>query len=115
MTAARSLAQASSPAEVLTRRAPPEESVAAIRAMLLGGFGTGASDARVLAVTRDREAIGGMSTTARRARTARRTRDQREGPSVALSRFEHGVRRAIISVAVPVIAVRVVRMFRQRG
>lgn len=55
-----------------------------------------------------------MSTTARRAQTARRTHDQRVCPSVALSRFEHGMGRVLIMVAVPVIAFRVLRMFLQR-
>lgn len=83
-----------------------------MRSLLLSGYGAGASEAQVLTVTRERAAIGGVSTTARRARTAESTEIARGSDFGAFSRFKRGLGRAILLVAVPVVVFRVLRMYR---
>lgn len=106
---------AASPAAVLARRLPADRSIAQMRALMLGGYGTGASDALVTAVTRDRVAIGDTSTLSRRARTAKRTQDARNGVAGIPPHLSSSILRALVTIGGPVIVIALVRILRRRA
>lgn len=87
---------AASPIEVLSRGLPPDASIRQIRGMLLAGYGKGASEATINAVTRDRGAIGGIATEVRREQLAQQTAVARTGSTDLLSRLARGVRNLVV-------------------
>lgn len=113
MNVGASSGAAESPIQVLSRKLPPDASIHQIRGMLLAGYGKGASESMITAVTRDRLVIGGIATSTRRARLAQRTVQAREAPSGLLSRLVRGVRNLVVIGAGLVIALGLVNVLRR--
>lgn len=102
---ARVLASEASPSGVLLRKLPPDRSIEHIRALLMAGYGSGASRATINAVTRDRGLIAGRPGPLGLEDLAQQTVVARGDTAGVLTRVIRVVRRGLIVVGTVFLAV----------